>query len=710
MTRRIRIKAADGTKRTYGQVKAALGGGALRVLDQGSGTVFVVEGDEAAHIDAAQSKLAQAGLEIDDPPKTGAKPYGFVALPEKFEMAELVWHDGTGSEGRLSGEVRFELRTLTPMLVGWERQKIGELSESARLPEEARGCDSEKALLCPLRAPWHRRPVIIPGDTLKGLLRHELGALLGAPMERVAERSYSYRPNLSYPLNTSGRRLEPRLARVVSNASRDSTAGLVNVPTEVEVLPLLTRQQQRYFPPPAPNIQAEPYRGGVGAGTKLPSDILPPEAQNQTMHTSVDVGATSGTIVPIPPSVQEDYLATIAHLLDGENGHFSNRYPNIGNNRGLQQDTLKIVREGCRNACQVNDLIWVELDTGNSRVISFGWHYYYRWSYQDTVRTVRRGGNRSDRHGLTRLEEEKQSPPEKLSAVRRLFGYIDQEEDNGRDVDDDNNRASGRDDASQLMGRISINAAVEAVADGESDHDRFLPPTFLKELGMPRPSAVEYYLKQPFAGGRRPSDTADLMTYGDAAGIDEPGEIAGRKFYLDRADAYQGTPWQAVSQGDCKSKHGTLAIEASKGGRTFRFTLRFRDLDPGEFAATLLALCPNQFAGEMGGDHEHGYCSKLGYARPLGWGSVAIEAKQLFFIVEENGKPALKPEDVSAWFTREKGAITAADMSAWLSVHRHKHPDAKDYQRSPTRDGPEIFAFHTGLRAEHSRKRRYGGN
>jgi hypothetical protein len=49
------------------------------------------------------------------------KPYGFVSLPEKFESAAPVWHDGTSSEGRLSGEVRFELETLTPLLVGWER-------------------------------------------------------------------------------------------------------------------------------------------------------------------------------------------------------------------------------------------------------------------------------------------------------------------------------------------------------------------------------------------------------------------------------------------------------------------------------------------------------------------------------------------------------------------------------------------------------------
>ena len=140
------------------------------------------------------------------------KPYAFVPLPTEFQSDKPVWHDGSESAGRLSGEIRFEMETLTPLLVGWERQIVGEPDgegESPTIPYQASGdgavrlqppigpleVTKTKTLLCPLRAPWGERPVLIPGDSLKGLLRHEIGALLGAPMERVAERSYSYRPN-----------------------------------------------------------------------------------------------------------------------------------------------------------------------------------------------------------------------------------------------------------------------------------------------------------------------------------------------------------------------------------------------------------------------------------------------------------------------------------------------------------------------------------
>ncbi|HLH79502.1 MAG TPA: hypothetical protein VKV29_04375 [Chthonomonas sp.] len=254
------------------------------------------------------------------------------------------------------------------------------------------------------------------------------------------------------------------------------------------------------------------------------------------------------------------------------------------------------------------------------------------------------------------------------------------------------------------MGRVSINAALEVVGDGESDEQRFLPPTFLKELGMPRPSAVEFYLKQPYHPDPRPWDQATLVTYGDAEGYDEPGELAGRKFYLDRQDAYTGEPepWKDDSEANRANERSTLALEASRPGRTFRFTLRFRDLDPNELAAILVALCPHQFRDLLDGRRSDSYCSKLGYARPLGWGSVRIKAKQLLLLDEASKTPALTPvTDLVAWVSQHyRRTVT---QNEWLAIHQHKHPDAADY---PRRNG-QIYTFHTHLRAQHSRARRY---
>jgi hypothetical protein len=235
---------------------------------------------------------------------------------------------------------------------------------------------------------------------------------------------------------------------------------------------------------------------------------------------------------------------------------------------------------------------------------------------------------------------------------------------------------------------------------------RFLPPTFLRELGMPRPSAVEHYLDQSDVAASRPSDDAALRTFGDAAGDDMAGELTGRKFFQDRPDAYgEGpAPWEDSSDVNRFNERSTLAVEASKAGICFRFTLRFRDLDDQELRGILLALCPQQFASDVGGTNPEGYCSKLGYARPLGMGSVRIRATTLHTLNVEQA--ALVTDDAAHWFRQgvSQAPLDAPGLAQWLDVHRHKHPWAGDY---PRREG-KIHAFHSDLRARHTKARRYG--
>lgn len=626
------------------------------------------------------------------------KPYAFVSLPAQFTTDTPVWHDGSSSLGRLSGEVRFELETLTPLLVGWERGQVGDNESEWPVPQHLDGVGqlaANKSVLCPLRAPWGKRPVIIPGDSLKGLLRHELGALLGAPMERVAERSYSYRPNALFP-NKPNPFLVPRLARVPADGVELRELDgqhQVRVPVQLELLPAnlkydkngnLTTNFYRFV-----SSGGQPYKGGLGAGHRLNS--------KRRLHKQIQVHPnTVQQTVPVPQLAQDSYLATLRHLTDLDHGHFSERHPDVPN--VVMGDTARnrILEAAANEVFQPGDLIWVEWDTEKGCIVSFGWHYYYRWAYVDTVRRDADAPN-GERKGLFPLPCERQKDndgaPIGLSAVRRLFGYTG---------DNDGSAGIGKGDYEQLMGRVSINAALEVVGDAETDEQRFLPPTFLKELGMPRPSAVEFYLKQPHYPKARPFDQAKLVTYGDAAGYDAPGELAGRKFYLDRRDAYTGEPWKDDSEANRANERSTLALEASLPGRKFRFTLRFRDLDPHELAAILVALCPHQFCEVLGGNHPDGYCSKLGYARPLGWGSVRIEAKALFFLSLGEGKPELKAEqNIPKWVQQH---YQPTGMQAeWLAVHRHKHPDASDY---PHKKG-KIYTFHTDLRSEHSRLRRY---
>lgn len=794
---RIRVRVLDGKPRGRNRIKGQLVPH-VDVIDAKAGTEFVICAVKEAHLDQVRARLGAAGLEempggdtdvsapgpavakpqvnqrgrreqLSGAPRWAAeantarlskKPYGFVPLPDDLTTAPPVWHDGTGAEGRLSGEIRCEIEALTPLLVGWERRQIGDTeepwgvphsavrsgavdaflqaaarqeypdpqrqdqqdrvdrdrrqyiegkrSETVAVPFEGSWTTKTKSVLCPLRAPWGDRPVLLPGDSIKGLLRHELGALLGAPMERVAERSYSHRPNLKYPDAPAGRYLEPRLARVGATGKASTAWGDWPFPERVDVFRMATRTEQSYYPrrerdaatgrwvDVRPPTGSAPYRGGLGGGRRLPDAVLSTDAQRRMIHTHIGVDRVPVEFhgVRISDDVAEQYARTLNHLVDSDGGHFSARHPNIGTDQEVQRAATDAIRHAAREAFQPGDLIWVEWDTKKKCIVSLGWHYYYRWAYTDTVR---RKGWTDERYGLFSLDEERQldeaCAPRGLSAVRRLFGYTG---------DNEGSEGIGKGDHEQLMGRLSVNAAIEVIAPGEADATRFLPPTFLKELGMPRPSAVEHYLEQPYHPNPRPSDQASLVTYGDAAGYDQPGKLAGRKFYLDRGDAYTGEPWKDDSEANRLNDRSTLALEASPPGRQFRFTVRFRDLDRAELAAVLAALCPHQFREVLGGDHPDGYCSKLGYARPLGWGSVRIEAKALLLLDTSAEKPALSPiSDLSEWVCDHY--LGTSTPQSWLAIHRRNHPDAADY---PRKDG-NIYTYHTTLRADHSRDRRY---
>jgi CRISPR-associated protein (TIGR03986 family) len=753
----IRVRTDDGKPREWGALHTALGGQTfIRVYAQAGNVEFILTADSSKQLDGLREKLAAAGVEEmiggdttiatstasrptgtnpnrqggfrqgggpsprgGQPPRVAGpqrqqprgpaatptngpdlskKPYGFVTLPKSLTTAPPVWHDGMSNPGSLSGEIRFEFETLTPLLVGWERGQVGDGESDWPLPLNLQNIGQlkdKKSVLCPLRAPWGKRPVVIPADSLKGLLRHELGALLGAPMERVAERSYSYRPNAMYPLKPEDRFLVPRLARVLKEHIETRPLDgehQARVPTRLELFPaeLEYNKKANKLDYRFDQQGGAPYRGGQGAGQKLNS--------KPKVHTSLKVLSEAQTeAADVPQAARQGYLATVRHLVDLDHGHFSERHPDVPNTVTGDAARSRILKAAKDEVFQPGDLVWVEWDTKNKCIVSLGWHYYYRWRYTDSVRRDA-DAPRLERYGLFPLNAERErdsdGAPTGLSSVRRLFGYTG---------DNEGSAGIGESDYAQLMGRVFVNAGLEVVGGNDTDEQRFLSPTFLKELGMPRPSAVEHYLKQPHHPHSRPSDSATLETYGDAAGYDAPGELAGRKFYLDRPNAVA----EDGSENNKNNERSTLALEASKPSRKFRFTIRFRDLDAAELAAVLVALCPDQFKGVLGGAHSDGYCSKLGYARPLGWGSVRVEAKALLLLDDVADAPTLNPEGgLDAWVKTNHRKTATQDE--WLAIHRRNHPNADDYPRARDRDGKEnIYTFHTGLRAEHSRNRRY---
>lgn len=189
---RIRVKTLDGKPRDQSEINKLksnqLGMPHLEIVGTSVATEFIICASKDTHIEQVRAKLGGAGLEAIDggdtiiaatvaprpaqpQPRHGGfqherggqhqgggeqplpgKPYGFVSLPQDLKSAAPIWHDGTSSQGRHSGEVRFELETLTPLLVGWERGQVGDAESDwpvpANLPTVGQLKDKKSVLCC----------------------------------------------------------------------------------------------------------------------------------------------------------------------------------------------------------------------------------------------------------------------------------------------------------------------------------------------------------------------------------------------------------------------------------------------------------------------------------------------------------------------------------------------------------------------------------
>lgn len=611
-------------------------------------------------------------------------PYDFVPIDVKCAVTDApVFHGGRNDTGGelVSGELRITLRALTPLLPGNYRYKAEEVDGirsgpqegEVRLPEEFGVADpvtKEKSILEPLRDGAGR--VLIGGSALTGMLRHSLGALLSAPMERVTERSYSYRPNIKHARD-GNRRYEVRPAAVESVTANTVTLRIfsraraatfirgdryldadgvhrrIGAPrpgTSVSSLVRGVRFDGRNHLQPDCNSERldhyyVTYKGGIDGTGELAGRFGGRKVYRHALISSKDW--SSGTVQNAPVGVFQHYRRTQEHLGDREFGHVSNRRPLLpkSEERAARRISQQIADNG---ELERGQLIYVEVDaTGTPpRVVSLGHHYQYRQGHTDTVHKRWSGTGRESIRPLLKpldiervsekdVEEKRDVAPEQLTGARLFFGYAATEKDNP------GAHRVGSGAFSRLAGRLAFNIAVEQT-DRPGDPSRFLnggTAIPLKVLGQPRPSAVEFYLDQRNAGGNL------LVTYGDLPG-EAGGELRGRKFYRHQANVTRGH-FEAGDAGTKAGNQATLIRFALEKDTEFRVALRFRDLRPWELGALLVALEPWRIGGlsslpdevsewkEKAGrerpsktDGDPLFAHKLGYGRPLGLGSVSL--------------------------------------------------------------------------------------
>ncbi len=167
--------------------------------------------------------------------------------------------------------------------------------------------------------------------------------------------------------------------------------------------------------------------------------------------------------------------------------------------------------------------------------------------------------------------------------------------------------------------------------DQEMVKSCYLPKVTLAPLSSPKLNNMEFYLKRP----------KDALFWTYDYYIDSKGRIYknteginGRKFYWHQAEA------QTKSQ---KVSNQNVTIRPVKQGIKFLGKVYFQDISKKELNTLIYML--NTGDGETIEKKEHGY--KLGFAKPLGYGSVAVSVDNVKIrkIVKDDEKRAIKMQE-----------------------------------------------------------------
>jgi CRISPR-associated protein (TIGR03986 family) len=616
-----------------------------------------------------------------------------------------VWHDGANSYQKelYSGELRCTLTTLSPLLVANHQVPLSEMTAEFRnkvessptvvwnsviqeknleeqlIPRNVRENEwlyrgklaginrkfnalntniGRKKVLFPLTL-GAQGPVLIPGESIKGMFRHAMGALLSSPLERVQEENYSSRPNID---PTGGRKTAPYAARIeeIDLDRHVLKVQLINDIKDLQFVKETTPQKDGTNIPPGDELSADVIlknkfrvKGQRTSWKDGGPEALGAACTYLRYHFALDVERVfmtasdnhakphPGVFVPtikfhsgttiIDPSVVRQYRETMAHLQDSNEGHLS-RVQYKGNNNVVDPELAK------------NDLIFCECLLENNQptqVISFGHNFRYRWRHLNTVTRIAiefdgKNWKHTIRPELTAHPDEKpeyptpgtkaEQPlrPAALSAVRNLLGYVVTPKKADLHTATPYGELSKlQDPFNRMAGRISFNIAMERIDGSETDEVRFINADKDCLLFMHPASSPKASFSRSYVPGKNHTWGDGIAKFGSEYVLQNgTRHFAGRKFYLHQLSKggtrldpshydlsvlleQQNTApppkaftrWELVNY--LWSDQSAIAARVSKAGREFGFTVRFKGLRAHELATLAATLSPDTLAQEI---------------------------------------------------------------------------------------------------------------
>lgn len=204
---------------------------------------------------------------------------------------------------------------------------------------------------------------------------------------------------------------------------------------------------------------------------------------------------------------------------------------------------------------------------------------------------------------------------EALCPACRVFGWVYDAHEGSQKPPADKTTA--------YAGRVRFSHALLA-ADGDAGK---LDDITLAILSSPKPTTTRFYLR-PKSG--EPRDGLN-----DAqAGYDGDNLLRGRKFYRHHGQAHPAEYERVTTpEFDGKDDQNRTVRGARKPGNRFEFTVDFENLAPVELGALLWSL-------ELDGEGYH----RLGFAKPLGFGSARLEVTDLDLMSPMSRYTGLEPD------------------------------------------------------------------
>ena len=222
---------------------------------------------------------------------------------------------------------------------------------------------------------------------------------------------------------------------------------------------------------------------------------------------------------------------------------------------------------------------------------------------------------------------------DQLDIASRVFGWV-------RDTSTEDKR-----ERIAYAGRVRFSHAVLTEDGDKGVYDGEMP---LAILGSPKPTTTLFYLRKR----KGEWSEAERKQPGAATtiGYDGPNILRGRKFYRHHGKALNRLEYERAGRRQDHQNRTVRGVRAP--GNVFEFTIDFHNLAPVELGALLWTLNLSDLS-----DNEQCFF-RLGYAKPLGFGSVRLSVVQVELLDPGTRYRSLQ---TSGWRT-----ATFSERSRWL--------------------------------------------